>query len=292
MVSLRFERALRLRGLGAVSEVLGGVVATSVRVLGIALGPSASSSSRRPALAASCGSSSSKGSSSEGTSGGTSDGLGQQTQSAGSFNGTSQEFLDGKDDSQDQSDLRHNQSLDGQQSDSSEEQGQQSEQLASDSQNQRAQDLLQLLACKYRECVRACQRGKGRDRKGVPPRVESRVCVQELCQGEVRLLVVGLAARYGPFFSSLPSSMERAMVSVASSGSLNWIERAVNRRLADSMAISNRASPFSSPAGSELTISFSDTDLPMRSTGALGSLQNDVNWSNKFEAFVTLNEIA
>uniref|UniRef100_A0A8D8B904 (northern house mosquito) hypothetical protein n=1 Tax=Culex pipiens TaxID=7175 RepID=A0A8D8B904_CULPI len=75
-----------------------------------------------------------------------------------------------------------------------------------------------------------------------------------------------------PFFSSLPSSMERAMVSVASSGSLNWIERAVNRRLADSMAISNRASPFSSPAGSELTISFSDTDLPMRSTGALGSL--------------------
>lgn len=123
MVSLRFERALRLRGLGAVSEVLGGVVATSVRVLGVALRPSASSSSRRPSLAASCGSSSSKGSSSEGTSGGTSDGLGQQTQSAGSFNGTSQEFLDGKDDSQDQSDLRHNQSLDGQQSDSSEEQG-------------------------------------------------------------------------------------------------------------------------------------------------------------------------
>ena len=142
MVSLRFERFLRLRGLGAVSEVLSGVVATSVWVLGVALGPSASSSSRRPALGTSSATSSGKGSSSEGTSGGTSDGLGQQTQSAGSFNGTSQEFLDGKDDGQNQSDLRHDQSLDGQQGDSSEEQGQQGEQLASDGQNQRAQDLL------------------------------------------------------------------------------------------------------------------------------------------------------
>lgn len=89
-----------------------------------------------------------------------------------------------------------------------------------------------------------------------------------------RVSKVWLVRRYGPFFSSLPSSIERAMDSWASSGSLNWMERAVNRRLAESTAISNRASLLSSAvAGRVLMISFSEMDLPMRSTGAAGSLQ-------------------
>lgn len=150
---------LRLWGLSAVGEVLSGVVATSIRILRVSsLRPSLGTSSGRPSTGrtsgtTSQGTSTSTSSQSTTSQSSTSNSLGQQTQSGGSFSGTSEEFLDGEDDSQNQSNLGDDQSLECNQSDSSEEQGQQGEQLSSDSQDEWAQDLLQLLTCN--ENVRA-----------------------------------------------------------------------------------------------------------------------------------------